>query len=350
MTRTLAIDPQHPEPAAIAEAAAVLRAGGLVAFPTETVYGLGALALDPVAVRRIFDAKGRPHSDPVIVHIRGSVDLPLVAGQVSAQAAGLAARFWPGPLTLVLPRSEAVPDIVTAGGPGVGLRAPSHPVAAALIAAAGPIAAPSANRFARPSPTAAQHVLDDLEGEIDLLLDGGPVPIGVESTVLDLTVDPPAVLRPGGVPVEALRVLLPGLVFAPRYLDEADELSAPAPGMFLRHYAPSATVICFDGPREEALAAMRRRAQSMQQNGVKVGILAEPADAAELAGLGLAIYVPPEAHEIGGLAAGLFGGLRALEAAGVDAILARLPDPQGLGLAVRDRLIRAAEGRVERAG
>src|SRR5437660_12869477 len=178
------------EPAAIAEAAAVLRRGGLVAFPTETVYGLGGNALDPAAVARIFAAKGRPATNPVIVHVADAAGVPLVAAAWPDPAARLAARFWPGPLTLVLPRRPEVPDVVTAAGPTVAVRVPAHPVARALLRAAGvPVAAPSANRSSELSPTTAEHVLRGLGGRIDLILDAGPCPGGIESTVLDLTSD-----------------------------------------------------------------------------------------------------------------------------------------------------------------
>ena len=213
-TRVLAVDPTKPDPAGLAEAAQVLVAGGLVAFPTETVYGLGALALDSAAVNRIFAAKERPSTDPVIVHLAGPQDLPRVARSVPPGLEALATTFWPGPLTLIVPRGPAVPDIVTAGGDTVAVRVPAHPVARALLLAATvPIAAPSANRFSRPSPTRAEHVLADLDGRVDLILDAGPTSVGVESTIVDLTHRPARLLRPGGVPVEALREHLPDLRF-----------------------------------------------------------------------------------------------------------------------------------------
>src|SRR5262245_52423466 len=188
----LVVSPESPEAQAIARAAVVLRAGGLVAFPTETVYGLGANALDATAVRRIFTAKGRPANNPLIVHVAGAAHVGRVAAAWPALAARLAERFWPGPLTLILPRSAAVPDEVTAGGPTVAVRVPAHPVARALLEAAGvPVAAPSANRSTQLSPTTAAHVLRGLNGRIDLLLDGGPTAGGLESTVLDLTTEPP---------------------------------------------------------------------------------------------------------------------------------------------------------------
>ncbi|HWQ14189.1 MAG TPA: L-threonylcarbamoyladenylate synthase, partial [Roseiflexaceae bacterium] len=207
-TRIHSVDPLHPDPSVIDEAAGVIRAGGLVAFPTETVYGLGANALDAAAVGRVFAAKGRPASDPLIVHLRAADQLAQVAVDIPPEAVELARRLWPGPLTLVLRRHLRVPPEVTAGRDTVAVRVPAHPVALALIAAAGvPVVAPSANLFSRPSPTTAQHVLEDLRGRVDLVLDAGPAAIGIESTVVDLTSDPPALLRPGGVPAEELRAL-----------------------------------------------------------------------------------------------------------------------------------------------
>ena len=213
-TEVLPVDPQHPQPERIRQAARIIQEGGLVAFPTETVYGLGADALNAEAVRSIFTAKGRPAYDPIIVHVDERVIsdpdlLTDVVTHVSSTASLLVRTFWPGALTLVLPKSDRVPDVVTADGPTVAIRCPGHPVAQALIRAAGcPIAAPSANRFSHTSPTTAQHVLDDLDGRLALILDGGPTSIGVESTVLDLSGDRPRLLRPGGVSLEALEAVL----------------------------------------------------------------------------------------------------------------------------------------------
>lgn len=333
--------------AAIVRAAQVIRAGGLVAFPTETVYGLGANALDAEAVARIYRAKRRPPEDPCIVHIAAVADLPRVAAVIPPAVERLA-RFWPGPLSVILPRAEAIPPIVTAGRPTVAVRIPAHPVALALIREAGvPIAAPSANRFMHTSPTTAQHVWDDLAGEIDLILDGGPTPVGVESTVLDLTGDVPTVLRPGAVTVEQLRAVL-GEVRVQEHVPAAAAL--PSPGLFERHYAPEAEVLLFEGPRPATLAAMRAKAEELARSGVPTGILATEEDLREgeldLPGVEVAIIgceAEPES-----IARGLYAGLRALERAGVRVIIARTTPETGIGRAVRDRLIRAAGGRVVR--
>jgi L-threonylcarbamoyladenylate synthase len=335
-TIVLQVDAEHPDSAAIRRAANVLRAGGLVAFPTETVYGLGADATNQAAVRSIFDAKRRPASDPLIVHLSSADELRRVAASVPAIAEACAKRFWPGPLTLVLPRHDSIPAIVSSGRGTVAVRVPRHPVALALIHAAGaPVAAPSANLFSRPSPTRAEHVLEDLDGRVDIILDGGPTQVGVESTVLDVTCDPPEVLRPGGVSLEELTEFLPEVVFTPR-VDEA----GAAPGMLLKHYSPRARLMLVAGAGQIRGAAERRL-----REGVRLGALLGERDRASLEGL------PVEIGSLGGApeeaAARLFESLRRLDRLGVDLILALTPEKSGIGLAVWDRLFRAAEGRVE---
>ena len=247
MTPTLRpVDPAAPAGSALEEAAAVIRAGGLVAFPTETVYGLGANALDAEAVRAIFTAKGRPSTNPVIVHVTSVDEARALTRSWPALAQRAAALWWPGPLTLVLPRAAHVPDAVTAGLDAVAVRLPAHPVARALIAAAGrPIAAPSANRSNELSPTTAQHVAKGMGDHVKLILDGGPCAVGLESTVLDLTGDVPTVLRHGGVSIHALRAAL-GRVDV-REASIGAEQPRVSPGMMARHYAPRATVMRFRG-------------------------------------------------------------------------------------------------------
>ncbi|MFQ5857005.1 MAG: L-threonylcarbamoyladenylate synthase, partial [Anaerolineae bacterium] len=250
-----------------------------MAFPTETVYGLGADALNPEAVARIFSAKGRPVHDPIIVHVAETTDLRQVARHVSDIVQRLAERFWPGPLTLVLPRAEIVPPVVTAGGDTVAVRCPAHPVALALIRVS---ATPIANRFARTSPTTAQHVLDDLAGRFDLLLDGGPTPVGVESTVLDLTQPVPTILRPGGVTREDLEAVLGRVTVMER--PEKPIPSVPrSPGLLDRHYAPRAEMWLFMGPRGRVLEAMRERARELAEAGKRVGLLVADEDVSTLA-------------------------------------------------------------------
>ncbi|MFM7063562.1 MAG: L-threonylcarbamoyladenylate synthase, partial [Actinomycetes bacterium] len=241
-------------PGVLDAAASLLRSDGLVAFPTETVYGLGGDASSSAAVDRIFAAKGRPATDPLIVHVADVDAARAVAEGWDDRAESVARRFWPGPLTLVLRRAGTVVDAVGGGRPTVAVRVPAHAVAQALLRAAGvPVAAPSANRFGRVSPTTAAHVLDEL-GDVldpatDRVLDGGPTPLGVESTVLDLTGDRPAVLRHGGVTLDDLRRVLPD-VRGPERTVVPEDAAAPAPGMFLRHYAPATPVVLVDGPAE----------------------------------------------------------------------------------------------------
>lgn len=329
----------------IAQAAAILRDGGLVAFPTETVYGLGADALDAEAVRSIFIAKGRPANDPLIVHVASESALAEVVAGIPPAALTLIKRFWPGPLTLVLPRAACVPQIVTAGGETVAVRMPAHPVALALLQAFGtPIAAPSANRFGHVSPTLAEHVLADLDGAIDLILDGGPTNIGVESTVLTLLTDPPTILRPGGVSREALIAVLGEVHVLDRPLLPTE--IAPAPGTLFQHYAPRAKLTLYQGTRQATLQAMREAAINLHAQGLRVGLLLAEEDLAGFADLPATLQSAGSQQAPAEIARQLFAALRALDQNGVQVILARDFGAAGLGLAIRDRLTRAAGGDV----
>ena len=346
MTDVLRVDPARPDEAAIARAADCLRRGGLVAFPTETVYGLGVHALDPVAVRRLFEVKGRPANDPLIVHL-DAIDRvhPLVV-RVTETAAALAARFWPGPLTLVLPRSSRVPDEVTAGLNTVAVRVPAHPVAHALLAAAAvPVAAPSANLFSRPSPTRASHVLDDLAGRIDLVVDGGATEVGVESTVLDLSGDVPTILRPGAISIEMLRAILPRVEVRSSLHSGAQAM--PSPGMLERHYSPRAPLTVYESEDGQAIARLVRDACAAIATGRRVGIMAADEDRAALGDvvrLGertIISYLGSE-RDLSTVASRLYASLRELDRSGVDQILVRsFPGDEGLAVAIRDRLRRA---------
>jgi L-threonylcarbamoyladenylate synthase len=312
------------DPAALREAASVLRRGGLVAFPTETVYGLGADAFNPIAVARVFEVKARPSFDPLIVHLADGADLGRVSPSGDPRALALGTRFWPGPLTLVLPRRPDVPDLVTSGLDSVAVRVPDHPAARALIAAAGtPVAAPSANPFGYVSPTTAAHVAELLGRCVDLVLDGGPCTVGVESTILSLVSDPPAILRPGGVAREALEEAL-GLALA-----VAGRAERPlAPGQLDRHYATRTPLRVLPGRAGSALAAEGR-----------VGLLAWSAEPP--AGWAAVEILSPDGSKETA-AARLFAALRRLDAAGLDLILAEPCDESGLGHAIMDRLRRAA--------
>ena len=328
----------------------MLLGGGLVAFPTETVYGLGANALDAAAVQRIYSAKGRPVNNPLIVHIASMPQLETVAIDIPPLAYDLAAAFWPGPLTMVLKRHPDIPGGVSLGRDTVAVRMPSHPVAHALIEAAGvPVVAPSANRFTRPSATSAQHVLTDLEGRVDLVLDGGPTQIGLESTVLDLTSDPPLVLRPGGVTLEALRQHIPTVERFQQPLAMDDEAARPAsPGMLSKHYAPQAEMQVFSGPAQAVLEQMQSVAAELNASGGRVGVLVVDEDQGYFENCTLARL--GSQNDLAQVAHNLFSALRSLDEQGVEVILARLFDPAGLGATLNDRLLRAAEGHVIHVG
>ena len=314
-----------------------------MALPTETVYGLGANALDRAAVVRIFAAKSRPAWDPVIVHVASQAMLEGLVDGVPAAARRLMEAFWPGPLTVLLQRTHAVPDAVTAGRPLVGVRMPSHPVALELIRRAGvPVAAPSANRFGHVSPTTAAHVLHDLDGRIDAVLDAGPAPRGVESTVLDPSPKPMVIYRPGAVTAEQiLQVAGPVELFhGDEPLAETPAGALPSPGLGSRHYAPRARLVLIEAPADELGASLAEAASS--ERGERLGVML-PAGIAVPREIAAAEVCPwgrwdePET-----LARGLYAGLRALDSAGCTVILCPLPRAEGLGVAIRDRLRKAA--------
>jgi L-threonylcarbamoyladenylate synthase len=335
---------------AIAKAADILRSGGLVALPTETVYGLGANALDIDAVSRIFAAKKRPSWDPVIVHVAGPVDdnpmLTALVTKIPEAALQLMQAFWPGPLTLLLPRSSSVPDAVTAGRPLVGVRMPAHPVAFEVIRKAGvPIAAPSANVFGHISPTRAGHVLEDLDGRIDAILDAGPTHHGVESTVLDPCQSPPVIYRPGAITAEQIRGAVGSVaIFTPEQIEPfAAPESLPSPGISLRHYAPRARLILVDAQLAELPRKLLEAATPYKKERLGIMLPTELANAKLEAPLRAAVEFPwgrwgsPE-----DLASNLYAGLRALDGQGCSVILCPLPPALGLGEAIRDRLRKAA--------
>ena len=331
--RLLTVDPARPDPDALAEAGAVLRAGGLVAFPTETVYGLGAYALDEAAVRRIFAAKGRPSFNPLIAHVADIAGARALAAEWPPLAQALAERFWPGPLTLVLPKRPIVPDAVTAGRASVALRVPAHPVARALIAAAGiPLAAPSANRFTELSPVTAQQVARGLGDRVDVILDGGRTSVGIESTVVDLTTSPPTLLRPGTITRAALEAVTGPLASPAEPEDE--EAPRAAPGMIARHYAPRAVVRLLDGDDfADAVAAAADR-------DAPVGAVTwSPLAAMSAALLDAHHRLPAEAVAY---AARLYDTLHALDDAGCREVLVERPPEGAEWDGVRDRLTRAA--------
>ena len=317
-------------------AADIICRGGLQAIPTETVYGLGANALDPDAVRRIFEAKGRPQDNPLIIHVPSAQWLPRFCEDVPPLAYTLARNFWPGPLTMILKRKPVVPDATTAGLDTVGVRCPAHPVTLAIIRYAGvPIAAPSANTSGRPSCTTAADVAEDMSGRIDGIVDGGPCTVGVESTIVDLTVTPPRLLRPGGLPLEDLQRVL-GEIEVDRAVTAPlkDGEQPKAPGMKYRHYAPKAPVTVFTGNP-------RRTAQAMaQQLGEGTGVICFDEFASLFQGHETHLLGPAADKEI--QAQRVFDALRTFDGSGVTEILAQCPDNRGLGLAIGNRLKKAA--------
>jgi L-threonylcarbamoyladenylate synthase len=352
-TLRLVVDPAHLDTADAREtlerAAQILRSGGLVALPTETVYGLGANALDQAAVERIFAAKKRPAWDPVIVHIAGpdsgKAMLDQLVAEIPEPARKLMAAFWPGPLTLLLPRSSAVPDAVTAGRPLVGVRMPAHPVALEVIRRAGvPVAAPSANIFSHISPTTADHVLDDLDGRIDALLDAGPTTHGVESTVLDPCQSPMVIYRPGAVTIDRIRDVAGAVELYQDALPIAQtpQSALPSPGVGLRHYAPRARLVLVDAPRADHVELeARMREAAMLWPGERVGVMLPTDVSWNIPGLILYPWGRWSAPEE--LAHDLYAGLRALDAQGCTVILCPLPPEDGVGAAIRDRLRKAAD-------
>ena len=342
-TILLKVDPENPDPAKIQTAAQIIQKGGLVAFPTETVYGLGADALNPDAVLALFEAKKRPLDNPPIVHVANASEVYKLAKHVSKKAELLMEKFWPGPLTLVFKRSSIVPDVTVAGLDTVAIRMPKHKVALALIKQSNrPIAAPSANLAGRPSPTTAKHVYEDLNGRIDAILDSGPTIIGVESTVLDLSVDPPMVLRPGGTTFEALKQVLGEVKLHP-FVEAEQELpleKTRSPGMKHKHYAPKAEVILVEGAVPAVIKKVKELAESYRLKGAKVGILAT--DETQTAYKADVVKSLGSRFNLAVVAQNLFRLLREVDAESVDIIIAEGVPSEGLGLAVMNRLRKAS--------
>jgi L-threonylcarbamoyladenylate synthase len=331
------VDPAQPDGAFIAEAANLLRRGGLVAFPTETVYGLGANALDPNAVRSIFDAKERPPNNPIILHVADALSAQLFARDWPAHAETLAKHFWPGSLTFVVKKQPMVPDIATADGPTVGLRVPAHPVALALLRAADiPIAAPSANRSTQISPTTGQHVLRGLDDRIDMLLDAGQTAGGLESTVIDLTVSPPRLLRPGLVTVAQIEAVI-GPIDTSGHQATRESQPLRSPGLLERHYAPKAQVVCL--PQVD-LATLRALSPQVNRLGclrlLEAGTSAF--DTSAIKNLTV-IDMPSDPVQY---SAKLYAALHELDAAEIELIAVDLPPEGDAWRAIHDRLRRAS--------
>lgn len=345
----------HCDVDGIKQAANILRSGGLVAFPTETVYGLGADGLNGQAVRKIFAAKGRPADNPLILHIFDLKQLEEIAAAVPDCAQRLIDKFWPGPLTLILPRGDRVPDAVTAGLDTVGVRMPDNDIALAFLAACKvPVAAPSANVSGRPSPTSALDVMDDLGGRVDCIIDGGKCSVGIESTVLDVTRPTPVVLRPGAATVEDIRSVVGEVAIDPcadGIDDCATSTPARSPGVKSRHYAPIAPLVLFEGDPKARLVELSRRIEKLVAEGKTVGVAVVSESLPYLPsgnGERLVVRDMGSALDPSRIAATLFSVLRAMDRDKVDIILVEGIHDTGVGFAVMNRLRRAAGGAVVR--
>jgi L-threonylcarbamoyladenylate synthase len=337
--RVLRVDPVSPAAAAIDEAVRVLRDGGLVAFPTETVYGLGARALDAAALAKVFAAKGRPATHPLIAHVLDEAQARTLSSEWNDRASRLARAFWPGPLTLVVPQAPGVPASLTGGGDSIAIRAPAHPVARALLSALGEaIAAPSANRYQSISPTTAEHVVASIGAAVDLVLDGGPCDRGIESTVVDVRGEGARVLRPGPLTLARLRAIEPSTVAATDAVARAE--SRPSPGMDARHYAPRARLVV-SGTWAEAQAVATRLAAG----GAKVGLVVRALPEIELAGplsRGSHVALRTLPADAAGYARGFYAALHELDAEGVDAIVIEEVPNDDAWWAVADRIRRGS--------
>ena len=340
-TRYAVIDPSHMDEALLTDAGRLIKEGSLVAFPTETVYGLGGDALNPASSRRIYAAKGRPSDNPLIVHIADMDHLPAIVTAIPEKARLLAEACWPGPLTMILPKADCVPYETTGGLDTVAVRMPSHPVARRLIELGGGyIAAPSANLSGRPSPTRAEHVREDLDGRIAMILDGGEVEIGLESTIVDFTEEIPVILRPGYLNRARLETLLGEVRMDPGLIREDPRIRPKAPGMRYRHYAPRADLTIIEGGREAVTRTINTLTAEAEAAGKSVGILTAEESA---------VYYPKgDVRVIGsrasedGIARHLYAALRDFDADGVDVIYSEAFDLPEMGEAIMNRLLKAA--------
>lgn len=342
-TKIVNIDSLNIDEDLINEAANIINSGGLVAFPTETVYGLGANGLDENAVKKIYEAKGRPQDNPLILHVSSKEDVKELVTHIPEVGLALMEKFWPGPLTLIFKRSEKVPDIITAGLDSVALRMPDNEIALKLIELSGkPIAAPSANNSGSPSPTNASHVVEDLKGKINMIIDGGNTKVGLESTILDLSGEVPSILRPGGITFEQLKTIIPNVIVD---VSEMSEFQTPkSPGQKYKHYSPIADLIVFEGNVENISKAINRKVIELMDNGKKVGIMATE-ETKEQYPDGYVIVVGSR-KKTESIATNLFTAIRFFDKANVDTILAEGVEMDNIGTAIMNRLLKAASGKV----
>lgn len=341
-TKIIKIQKEHIKKEDLQEAADILHSGGLVAFPTETVYGLGGDGLKEDAARKIYEAKGRPSDNPLIIHIAGIADLGRLTDSIPEAGRKLAGAFWPGPLTMIFHKKEEVPMSTTGGLSTVAVRIPSHPVALALIRTSGVcIAAPSANTSGRPSPTLASHVMDDLNGRIDMIIDGGPVGIGIESTIIDLTEDIPTILRPGYITEQMIRDVIGAVKTDKAILHAPDSNLVPkAPGMKYKHYAPNCDLIIFEGPAAAAADIINQTAEQTEQEGRRVGIIASD-ETKQLYTAGIVKSIGSRDSELS-ISQGLYRTLREFDDLDIDIIYSESFAQKDFGAAVMNRLLKAA--------
>lgn len=340
-TKILKINPKNPKSSQIRQAAKIIRSGKLVAFPTETVYGIGANALDPYAVKRIFVAKGRPSDNPLIVHISDIADLGILVDHIPESSFDVIDKFWPGPLTIVFKKSKIVPKIVTGGLDTVAIRMPKNKIANMLIAESGtPIAAPSANIAGKPSPTTAKHVINDLSGRISMVLDGGPTKIGIESTVIDLSRNTPMLLRPGGITLEQLQKVLGKIAIHPIIYGKKTKSAHRSPGMKYRHYSPRAKIILIQGTKSRVNKKISQLVQYYKNQGLRVGILSTEKNSTKS---DMTNFIGNNPNRI---ASNLFKSFREFDDRKIDIVLAQEISQRGIGLGIMNRLGKAAYKKI----
>lgn len=339
------VEKDNPDIKTIHKAADIIKKGGVVAFPTETVYGLGANSFDDKAVDKIFIAKGRPQDNPLILHVNNVEEVYMLVETVDKRAKKVMESFWPGPLTLIFKKSEKVSKKLTGGLSTVAIRMPKHKIASEIIKYSKvPIAAPSANLSGKPSPTNAEHVIRDLYGRVDMIIDGGDTGIGVESTVLDISQDMPTILRPGGVTYEDLIKIFPKVEYDQSIIKDDEDIVPKSPGQKYKHYAPKAKMIVFSGNIENIASAIKKYSEKVEEEGKKLGIMATEETKKEYSGEN--ILVVGSRKEKDTIAKNLFKVLRQFDDLNVDIILAEGVDTTGIGTAIMNRMKKACGGNI----